>query len=123
MALFSFKKEKKAEKEQIQPKMEISRRAPSSAMLLSRGRALFPRITEKATMQAERNVYVFTVDMDATKNEIMKLVELFYKVRPVKVSILPIRSKQVVRRGIRGRTARAKKAYVFLKKGETITLA
>jgi len=81
-----------------------------------------PRVTEKAAIAGERGVYVFNVAVDATKNEIAKAIEKVYKVVPLKVRVVNIPSRQTFIRGRRGKTARARKAYVYLKKGDSITL-
>ena len=82
---------------------------------------LRPRITEKASQKAmEENVYVFEIPKDATKRDVAKAVFDFYKVVPTKVAVVPVPRKSVFVRGKRGMTAGGKKAYVYLKKGDTI---
>lgn len=83
-----------------------------------------PHLTEKAMTQSERNVYTFMVSKDATKYTVAKAVKEVYGVTPVKVNIvnkLPRKSMS----GARGRAVSLsgyKKAYVYLKKGDTINL-
>jgi len=80
-----------------------------------------PRITEKATWISEKdNAHTFEVAKNATKNQIKKTVEELYGVVPTKVHIVPIKEKKVFARGKRGVKAGGKKAYVFLKHGDTI---
>lgn len=69
--------------------------------------------------------YVFNVGEDANKKEIAEAVQEVFKVTPRKVTIVRIPRKSVMARNSRrmGSTAGGKKAYVFLKKGETIELA
>ena len=43
-----------------------------------------PRVTEKSTINAENNVYVFDVAVDANKFQIKEAVNHLYKVEPVK---------------------------------------
>lgn len=83
-----------------------------------------PRITEKAADATARRVYVFDVACGASKTEIVAAIRAVYKVVPAKVRTAPVPTKDVrnARTGVRGTTARAKKAYVYLKEGETITL-
>lgn len=81
-----------------------------------------PRITEKATKIAESNVYTFNVSVDATKTSIKQAVKALYGVTPVSVRIVTIRQEAVFVRGKKGTKAAGKKAYVALKKGDTITL-
>ena len=82
-----------------------------------------PRITEKASMKAEGNVYAFEVAKTATKSTITAAVRELYNVNPIKVAVVPIPTKKVFIRGKFGTKGGGKKAYVFLKKGETIEFA
>jgi large subunit ribosomal protein L23 len=83
-----------------------------------------PHLTEKAMSQNERNVYTFMVAKNATKYTVAQAVKEVYKVTPVKVNIvnkLPNKSMS----GARGRMVSQKgykKAYVYLKKGDTINV-
>ncbi len=79
-----------------------------------------PRITEKATMQAEKNIYTFDVTPAATKSEVIKAVKSLFKVTPTKVAMVTIRQKYVVVRGKNGLKAGGKKALVYLKKGDKL---
>lgn len=79
-----------------------------------------PRVTEKASMAAAQGVYAFEVSTDATKAMIAKAVEKLYNVTPVKVRIVPIPVKKVFIRGNWGVKGGGKKAYVYLKEGQTI---
>lgn len=79
-----------------------------------------PRVTEKGSMLVESNVYAFDVAKDANKNEIKKAVFSIYKVKPVKVNIIPIKAKKIFVRGKEGVKAGGKKALVYLKKGDKI---
>jgi large subunit ribosomal protein L23 len=84
-----------------------------------------PRITEKASMHQSIGVYTFDVDTSATKQQIAAAVRSVYKVSPRKVRIVAIPEKQTrsTRTGKRGVKIGGKKAYVYLKQGETITIA
>ncbi|HWP61535.1 MAG TPA: 50S ribosomal protein L23 [Candidatus Paceibacterota bacterium] len=83
------------------------------------------RITEKAGMASALSVYVFDVDSAATKRDISRAVQAIYKVTPVKIAVLPVPAKKVrhMRTGREGFKTGGKKAYVFLKKGETIAIS
>ncbi|MBP6855074.1 MAG: 50S ribosomal protein L23 [Candidatus Pacebacteria bacterium] len=81
-----------------------------------------PRISEKAAFVSTKNVYTFDVSPDATKPEIIKNIVAKYKVTPVKVGIVTIRKNKITVRGKRGTTSGGKKAYVYLKKGDSIEL-
>jgi len=79
-----------------------------------------PRITEKASFNAEKNVYTFDVTPNANKTEIKKAVFALYKVHPVKVNILRVQDKQIMSKGKKGVKSGGKKALVFLKKEDKI---
>jgi large subunit ribosomal protein L23 len=82
-----------------------------------------PRITEKSTLVGEvHNAYVFEVAGSATKKSIAKAIKDLYKVTPFKVNIVNLPQRKVVSKGKVGKRAGVKKAYVYLKKGETIDL-
>lgn len=81
-----------------------------------------PRITEKATMQTEKNAYVFEIHTDASKHDVINAVFAQYKVKPVRVNIARNPAKRVLVRGKRGTTSAIKKAYVYLKKGDKIEI-
>ncbi len=85
---------------------------------------LGPRVTEKAAYAAEvQNAYVFEVSATTNKVEIARAVKELYKVTPAKINIVKLPAKKVFVKGKKGKTARMKKAYVYLKKGEKIELA
>ena len=83
------------------------------------------RITEKASMANADSVYVFNVAANATKRDIIRAVHALYKVMPSKVAILKVPAKKVrhMRSGHEGVKSGGKKAYVYLKKGETLTIS
>jgi large subunit ribosomal protein L23 len=91
---------------------------PHSKVLLS------PRITEKGAYLSEKGVYVFNVTKEANKKEISAAIQSIYKVTPRMVRVAAVARKQMFTRGTNrwGKTAGGKKAYVYLKKGETIEL-
>ena len=81
-----------------------------------------PRVTEKATLSAEQNVYVFDVVADANKFQIKQAVKSLYKVTPVKVNVVTVPAKRIIYRGKRGVKPGGKKAYVYLKEGDKINI-
>jgi large subunit ribosomal protein L23 len=85
---------------------------------------LSPRITEKGAYLSEHGAYVFNVAPLANKGEIAAAIKELFKVVPRKIAVVAIPRKQVQTRGTnrKGRTAGGKKAYVYLKKGETIDI-
>ena len=78
------------------------------------------RITEKASFIQEQNVYTFDVSSSANKTEIKKVIFTLYKVKPVRVNILPVPYKQTFSKGKKGMRGGGKKALVYLKKGDKI---
>lgn len=92
--------------------------SPSKASLVLKN----PRITEKAARASKYNIYVFNVAVDATKSEISKAFTAAYKHTPVKINTVPMSGKKVFRRGAFGTTNNGKKAYITLKKGDTIQI-
>ena len=88
---------------------------------------LFPRVSEKAYAQATGlNTYVFNVPLATNKIEVKKAVEAQYDVSVESVNIVRTQGKAVNRlvnnRGNRtkGKRTDYKKAYVVVKKGQTI---
>lgn len=119
MALFSQKKETK-EKDVAAPTEALLDPSTNDVSWVLRS----PRITEKATDISGRGVYAFEVDPRANKVQIARAIAQTFKVTPIRVNVTKVQAKTVrnARTGKIGRTAEGKKAYVFLKKGETISL-
>lgn len=83
-----------------------------------------PHFSEKALISSGSGVYVFQVPADANKHEVAAAIEKFYNVVPVKVRMANLPAKTVslrTRRGV-GTRARRHKAYVYLKKGDTLNI-
>ncbi len=125
MALFSqSKKAKTAVKGTAtqKPASATSRALPTDrnlAAVLAK-----PRVTEKAIAAGDRNVYVFVVDRRSNKFQVRDAVKAQYNVTPVKVNIVN-KAPRTYRSRSKGRTLTEhgmKKAYVYLKKGETISI-
>lgn len=101
----------------------------TAAPKLSAGRNLAsvilkPRITEKAALSLDKNVYTFEVHKNATKYDVSDTIKALYNVTPVKVHIVQnaprtsmsrARGRKITHKGL-------KKAYVYLKKGDRIDL-
>ena len=87
---------------------------------------IFPRISEKAFMQAnEKNVYTFVVPFDANKHQIKDSIEKQYEVTVTNVNINILKGKNkrfMQRRGKQsnGQRQDVRKAYVTLKQGDVI---
>jgi large subunit ribosomal protein L23 len=83
---------------------------------------LAPLITEKATLLSEQNKVVFSVAMDATKEDIATAVEALFKVRVTKVNTLIQKGKTKRFKGRPGRRSDLKKAIVTLQEGQSIDI-
>lgn len=122
MALFSQKKtEAKEGGKSATPLIPAhgQSKAPDLAHILKN-----PRITEKATGHSAAGVYAFDVSENATKRSVVQAVLSLYKVVPRKVRILrvPAKQKRSIRTGARGVSRGGRKAYVYLKKGDAISV-
>ncbi|MEK7662124.1 MAG: 50S ribosomal protein L23 [Patescibacteria group bacterium] len=84
------------------------------------GVLLRPRITEKATMLGEKNVYTFDVSPRANKDMVARAVKAVYGMTPIRVNISQIKPKAIFVRGKMGTKGGGKKAMVYLKKGDKI---
>ncbi len=84
-----------------------------------------PAITEKAMLKQDQKVYTFFVRKDATKYDVRDAVVAYFKVTPVKVNIV----NKLPRTSVSGSRGRAisqsgyKKAYVYVKASDTISIA
>lgn len=125
MALFSRKKKPAETTEVVQ-----SGREEKKVLNSSTGRDLShilmqARITEKATMHSGESVFTFNVARSASKRDIMQAVKALYGVVPraVRVVSIPTKATRNSRTGRTGTSGGGKKAYVYLKKGESINIA
>jgi large subunit ribosomal protein L23 len=124
MALFGSKKTTKtvaakADKKEVAVVNAVS--TPSAYDVTAA--VIGPRITEKATMTAEKGVYIFNISTTATKPTIANAIKALYGVTPVKVRVAVTPAKQVIVRGKKGMKSGVRKAYVYLKAGDKIELA
>ncbi len=82
-----------------------------------------PIITEKATMAAEANAYVFQVAMESTKPMIKEAVEAVFGVKVKAVNTTITKGKEKRFRGRPGVRSDRKKAYVTLEEGNSIDVS
>lgn len=76
---------------------------------------LKPVLTEKSVQNLEEGKYTFKVDTRATKVQIRSAVEELFNVKVLNVSTLNYKGKKKgMGRGIKGRTAKFKKAIVTI---------
>jgi len=124
MALFSRTK-KTVEAETVGAAVKVA--SPTGARSTDRNIAAVlvkPLVTEKAVMAHDNKVYTFIVAKSATKFSVSDAVSALYKVTPVKVNIVNKLPRTAMSRS-KGRPVSQsgyKKAYVYLKKGDSITL-
>ncbi len=123
MALFSKKPKaaeavKKTSSEIVPAEKGKQTHATSFSHIISR-----PRVTEKAGLLSEMNVYTFEVAKTATKGKVKTAIAEMYKVTPVRVNIINLPRRKVFIRGRFGSQGGVKKALVFLKKGDKIEIA
>lgn len=121
MALFGKKKETKKSVEKA-PVVDVSKALPTDRDISSI--IVRPRITEKSVSMSEQNVYTFTVKRSANKFDVRDAIKALYNVTPVKINIVNKKpaSRLVGSRNRMKHVAGVKKAYVYLKKGDTINL-
>jgi ribosomal protein L23 len=123
MAIFGNNKETKAKK--TSNKKVTSARAAK----LPKGRAdeviLHPWFSEKALIGTDKGVYAFAIGRTTTKAHVAAAIKEIYKVSPRKINIVNLPGRRVSMRSRQGHAvqARRRKAYVFLKPGETIQFA
>lgn len=79
-----------------------------------------PLITEKASVLASQNKYVFMVKKDANKVEVMKAVKEVYGINPTQVNMVRMEGKDVRYGRFAGKRNDWKKAIVTLPAGKTI---
>lgn len=121
MALFS--RSKKTAEEIAVPTKTVSNARVTDRDLTSV--IVSPVVTEKAVLAQDRQVYTFFVRRDATKHLVSQAVKALYKVTPVSVNIvnkLP-RTSVSMSRGRKQKQSGYKKAYVYLKAGDSINIA
>ena len=113
MALFGKKTEKKAVSA---PVRKVTR--DISGVIIK------PRITEKAAVMGDANVYIFEVARTATKYDVRDAVQKLWNVTPIQINIVNRPPRQFVIRAKNRKSTQPgmKKAYVYLKKGDTIEL-
>ncbi len=119
MALFSRKKADQPNANAVVEKAPAFKTAHFTAGVILR-----PHLSEKSVVMGEGRVYTFFVEKSATKSSIASAIKAIYQVTPVKVNIVN-KLPRAVQSRTRGRMVTEpgfKKAYVYLKPGDTINL-
>ena len=123
------KEEKKAKKEIREPKKrEVKEKIeaqktprPKKIQLDSVGKILIsPHISEKGTIIAKQNQYIFKVFPKANKIEIKKVIESLYKVNVLSVNTIKIPKKRRKFGKTSGFKKGYKKAIIRIKEGQKI---
>ena len=125
MALFSRNKETKTGSKA--PKAAARAATANSASAIGRDLSsviIGPRITEKGVGLGDKNVYTFVVRRDATKYDVRDAIKQVFNVTPVSVNIVNKSPRQYKSqsKGRRLTEKGMKKAYVYLKDGDSISL-
>lgn len=81
-----------------------------------------PIVTEKTTGLQERKIFCFRVHPKANKLEIILAIKHHFNVTPIKCRTVTIKPKPKRVRNIAGKTRLIKKAYVYLKTEDTISI-
>ncbi|KKR19937.1 MAG: 50S ribosomal protein L23 [Parcubacteria group bacterium GW2011_GWE2_39_37] len=79
-----------------------------------------PLVTEKASVVASENKYIFSVDRDANKIEIAKAINEVYGIKPTEVNVIRVKGKKVRHGKTQGQRKDWKKAVVTLPAGKSI---
>jgi large subunit ribosomal protein L23 len=121
MALFSKKENKKEEQKVETPKKE--KPATKIAGKSFAYEAITkPHISEKASLLAENNQYVFEVPEQYTKPEIKKAIEGIYNVNVLSVNIVTVPPKKRRLGKTRGWRKQLTKAIVKIRKDQKIEI-
>ena len=103
----------------VPTKAEKKKKKVSEEIVL-KGVLLKNLMTEKISLYATSRVYGFQVKMGATKRDVAAAIKATFNVIPKKVNIVRSEGK-IVRFGrTSGKRSDTKKAYVFLKEGDSI---
>jgi large subunit ribosomal protein L23 len=108
----------KQEKEELKPTAQMPKGGDEHAY----GVILSPHLTEKSSLLAALNKYVFKVAKNSGKTDIKKAIEKMYKVKVAKVAISFGRSKARKVGKYEGEKTGFKKAIVTLVEGDKIDI-
>lgn len=118
------KKKEKVLEQSAEKETEEKKAAKQETKTFASDRAsrilVHPIITEKSARLSERGAYTFRVENGATKNEVRKAVEELYRVHVGQVTVVSVKSKSRIFRGVRGTKPGYRKATVSLQAGEKI---
>ena len=123
MAVVKEKKENIAKKEVV-AKKAVKKALPQAAENADIAYRVLvePWITEKSHGAMSENKYVFRVTKDATKAQVKKAIEGFYKVSVEKIAVINLKPKKRAYGRFEGTKASIRKAIITLKEGDKIEL-
>lgn len=81
-----------------------------------------PIITEKSMNAVSSGKYTFEVLKEASKDDVKKAIEEYFKVTVLKINIIKKKPVKKMRSRTPGKTSATKKAIVMLKKGDKIEI-
>jgi large subunit ribosomal protein L23 len=118
---------KKPEKQSIQAEKQVGKASQEKEIKKTMGKMpvgvlVKPHVTEKATMLAEQNQYVFEVTPYASKKVVQQAVQVRYGVKVTRVNIVMGRSKKVRLGKTFGTKKGNKKAIVTVAPGQTLEI-
>ena len=131
MSAFPFFKKKEEPKKQApsvkKPEVETKAESTIAPKKITRRGAYIhalavPHVTEKATVLAEKNQYVFKVQPNSTKLTVKQAVEMQYGVSVDKVRMITVPSKKKRLGKIMGVKKGYRKAIVKVKEGQSIQI-
>jgi large subunit ribosomal protein L23 len=117
---------RKSAKKDVTVENKIDKKAKKNSAALQL--TLVPRMSEKSyTVSQSLNTYVFVVPKTANKQTVMQAVNAQFDVTVVGVNIANVKGKEIRTyrkrsRAVAGRQSDIKKAYVTLKKGDSLPL-
>lgn len=121
---FTKKEEpKKVAAVKVVKEKKISKKPNNDRLISAWKNIIRPIISEKSTMLNKLNQYVFEVSNEVNRVEIKKGIAVLYNVDPVKVNIIPVKSRFKRYGKTSGWTMKRKKAIITLKKGDIIEVS
>lgn len=81
-----------------------------------------PLSTQKTSVDQERNVYTFLFKNKATKNDIKQVIKVLYEVDVTSVNTASYSGKPKKKMNYSYRTESFKKAFIKIKKGQSIQM-
>lgn len=79
-------------------------------------------MTEKASQREAENIYVFMVDLKASKTNIKHALKKYYEVEAVSINTSVLKGKQKRHGRFIGKRKDQKKAYIKLAEGQTLPI-